>query len=83
MARNFSSARGWQFMDASPLFYRPDGHVTRGQWAGGRPKPVDCLHSCMPGPLDLFARLLLHHLHVNPNPSPSTNLSAVAAPLTP
>lgn len=45
---------GWRFLDMSPLYYRPDGHI-RG------PKD-DCLHYCLPGPVNLFAQLLLHLL---------------------
>lgn len=62
LTRNRSAVLGWEFLDVSPLYYRPDGHVLRGRWVGGRRKPVDCLHSCMPGPLNLFSKLLLHHL---------------------
>jgi hypothetical protein len=40
-----------QYMDMTPLAYRPDGHTTR-----------DCLHYCTPGPLDLFPILVYNKL---------------------
>jgi hypothetical protein len=36
-------------VDLAPLYLRPDAHP------GGN----DCLHMCVPGPLDLFSILLL------------------------
>ena len=54
MARNRSEKLGWHYLDMSPLYLRPDGHI-RG------PKN-DCLHYCLPGPVSLFAQLLLHML---------------------
>jgi hypothetical protein len=36
-----------------PLYYRADAHSGNG----------DCLHYCMPGPLDLAA-MLLHHMFI-------------------
>lgn len=54
-----------KFLDLHPLYYRPDGHVVKGLFPGGRPKPhADCLHSCMPGPLNYFSQALLHALAV-------------------
>lgn len=46
-------------LDVSPLYLRPDSHPGSNSTAGG-----DCLHYCIPGPLDLFSRLLLHELVV-------------------
>ena len=37
-------------VDMSPLYYRQDAHS-------------DCLHYCMPGPVDLYGRLLLQMLY--------------------
>jgi hypothetical protein len=41
---------GLQVIDMSPLYYRQDAHS-------------DCLHYCMPGPVDLFSVLLLNMLY--------------------
>jgi hypothetical protein len=40
-----------QYLDMTPLSYRPDAHSLR-----------DCLHYCTPGPLDLFSILLYNKL---------------------
>jgi len=43
------------FIDMSPLYFRPDSHP---------PKHIDdCLHYCIPGPLDIFPQLLLNMLY--------------------
>jgi len=52
-ARNHSKAFGFEVVDMKPLYLRPDSH----------PGDEDCLHYCMPGPLDLFPVLLLQMLH--------------------
>ena len=44
------------YMDMSPLYLRPDGHH------GSDRHYADCLHYCLPGPLDLFSVQLLHVL---------------------
>jgi hypothetical protein len=44
---------GMKIIDLSPLYYRSDAHP------GGN----DCLHYCMPGPIDLFPILLLQMLY--------------------
>ena len=48
-------------IDMFPLYLRPDAHPGKNavHWVqfGG-----DCLHYCLPGPLDIFATLLLHYL---------------------
>ncbi|KAJ1439328.1 hypothetical protein B484DRAFT_391847 [Ochromonadaceae sp. CCMP2298] len=41
-------------IDMRPLMKRPDAHAY--------PITQDCMHYCIPGPLDLFANLLLHAL---------------------
>jgi hypothetical protein len=51
---NLSVARyGFKILDMSPLYYRADAHTGGG----------DCLHFCMPGPVDLFAILLFQMLY--------------------
>lgn len=44
------SELGMKVIDMSPLYYRQDAHS-------------DCLHYCMPGPVDLFSVLLLNMLY--------------------
>lgn len=41
---------GMKLIDMSPLYYRQDAHS-------------DCLHYCLPGPVDLFSVLLLNMLY--------------------
>jgi len=59
---------GFEFLDMSALYLRPDGHVSalEGARATGdavQPKEkIDCLHYCLPGPLNFFSQLLLHRL---------------------
>lgn len=43
---------GMKVVDMSPLYYRQDAHS-------------DCLHYCLPGPLDLFSVLILNMLYNN------------------
>lgn len=40
-------------LDMSPLYYRIDSHPTNG----------DCLHYCLPGPIDLFSDLMMQMLY--------------------
>ena len=40
------------FLDLSPLYLRPDSHT-----------PAECLHYCMPGPLNIFSRMMLQLLY--------------------
>lgn len=54
VARQRAARLGWRYLDMSPLYLRPDGHI--------RGAKDDCLHYCLPGPINLFARLLLHLL---------------------
>ena len=46
------------YLDLSPLKYRADAHVG----SRGNTLSVDCLHFCLPGPMSLFSRILLHKL---------------------
>lgn len=52
IAKNYSGIMNYTYLDVSPLYLRPDAHP------GGK----DCLHFCVPGPLDLFAVLLMNKL---------------------
>jgi GDSL/SGNH-like Acyl-Esterase family found in Pmr5 and Cas1p len=45
---------GFRVLHVSPLWLRPDAHV--------RGAKDDCLHYCMPGPLNLFSNILLQML---------------------
>jgi hypothetical protein len=49
------SQKGMKIVDMSPLYLRPDGHVFRGNF-------VDCLHYCLPGPVNLFNVLMQNML---------------------
>jgi len=53
LARNFTHNLGMRYIDLSPLYTRSDAHPGSG----------DCLHFCMPGPIDLIAQLLLQSLY--------------------
>jgi hypothetical protein len=59
-AKLFAAEIAMPVMDVSPLYYRPDAHVG---FHTGFKEPLDCLHYCMPGPLDLFAVQLMTMLH--------------------
>lgn len=48
---NISKHLGVKLIDLSPLYLRIDGHPGH-----------DCLHYCMPGPLDLFGTLVYQML---------------------
>ncbi|XP_037454571.1 protein trichome birefringence-like 19 [Triticum dicoccoides] len=52
---------------------RPDGHPSRyGHPPGGSVEGsfvVDCLHWCLPGPIDLWSELLFHMLAAHPQPA--------------
>ena len=52
-ARKNTKRYGFKILDMSPLYYRPDAHV------GGS----DCLHFCLPGPVDIFPIVLLQMLY--------------------
>ena len=43
---------GMKIVDMTMLYSRPDAHPTNG----------DCLHYCLPGPLDIFSVILLQML---------------------
>ena len=53
LSRNVSLEYGFEVLDMSPLYLRPDSH----------PGGTDCLHFCIPGPLNLFSILLLQMLY--------------------
>ncbi|XP_072966133.1 protein YLS7-like [Typha angustifolia] len=71
---NAKSRSKLRFMDIThPFGYRPDGHpgpyrnpdpnkVTK-RGPNGEPPPQDCLHWCMPGPIDTWNELLLEIIH--------------------
>ena len=62
---NHSLLNGLKIIDMHPLYERPDAHVSSS--AGAPPNSTtatktDCLHNCLPGPVDLFAILFLQML---------------------
>jgi hypothetical protein len=54
-SRVFTSELQQPVLHLEPLYYRADAHPVRGN---------DCLHYCIPGPLDIAA-VLLHHMLVS------------------
>ncbi|XP_052205192.1 protein trichome birefringence-like 20 [Diospyros lotus] len=43
-----------------PMLLRPDGHPNQyGHWPHERVRRADCLHWCLPGPVDLWNEILL------------------------
>mmetsp|Transcript_14484 Transcript_14484/g.29348 ORF Transcript_14484/g.29348 Transcript_14484/m.29348 type:complete len:121 (-) Transcript_14484:98-460(-) len=50
-SRNFSRDHNLAVLDVAPIYLRPDAHV-----------PGDCLHFCVPGPVNLGANLLMQML---------------------
>jgi len=51
LSRNYSTIMNYEVIDMSPLYFRADAHPG-----------FDCLHYCVPGPLDLFSILFLNKL---------------------
>ncbi len=51
---NMSVELGFKVLDVSPLYLRPDAHPS--SVPGVAP---DCLHFCLPGPLDIVGNILL------------------------
>ena len=73
MAMQFAADLGMGVIDMSPLYLRPDAHIggttgngyhmlLAGEQRGAAPEKMDCLHYCLPGPVDLFNVLLLQAL---------------------
>ena len=53
ISTKYASSVGAKIVDMSPLYSRPDAH----------PISDDCLHYCLPGPVDMFATLFLQMLY--------------------
>lgn len=81
MAMNFALQEGWDIIDMSPLYLRPDAHIGKlgeykkigvapNEGTGGAAHKLDCLHYCLPGPIDLFSVLLLQNLVESAAPPP-------------
>lgn len=47
---------GIHVLDLRMLYYRSDAHIHSGHHSGN-PKRKDCMHMCLPGPLDIIAPL--------------------------
>jgi hypothetical protein len=58
---NQSLVNGVKILDMSPLYERPDAHPASAAAPNSTIKN-DCLHYCIPGPIDLFATLFLQML---------------------
>lgn len=61
IARNITAKHHFEIIDMYPLKLRADAHPARMAWDVAK-KGGDCLHFCMPGPLDLFSTLMHHML---------------------
>ena len=46
-------------LDMAPLYLRPDAHPSMNKVLMHKLTDYDCLHYCLPGPLDIFAQILL------------------------
>lgn len=45
---------------SEPMSLRPDGHPNRyGHWPHEKTRRPDCLHWCLPGPVDMWNEMLL------------------------
>lgn len=67
LVRNYSKAYNIfdGIIDLEPMLnLRPDAHVGNSKTSNDR-EFIDCLHWCLPGPLNLFPRLLNHMLRAN------------------
>jgi hypothetical protein len=61
-AYNLSSAFAYDVMDMHALKLRPDAHPGQNAMtAHGKIK--DCLHYCLPGPLNIFSQFMMHYLY--------------------
>ncbi len=66
LARWLATAAGATFVDvAAPSARRPDGAMG-GFWPPGSPRQRDCVHSCMPGPVDSWSVMLSNLLRSAP-----------------
>jgi hypothetical protein len=63
LASNHSRTAGIGVIDVSPLYLRGDAHPALNQLLLHKKTDHDCLHFCSPGPLALFAQLMLQMLH--------------------
>lgn len=59
---NMSISHNITVIDMSPLYYRADAHPGKQALARVRNPVVDCLHFCLPGPVDMFSNLALQML---------------------
>jgi hypothetical protein len=65
LSRNMSRSWGLPVIDISMLALRPDGHKGDRMASIGKEEwytKVDCLHWCMPGPMNIFPEILLNKL---------------------
>ena len=63
---NKAKKMNFSILDMSPLYYRADAHpaVLKGSHKlRDGSLQVDCLHNCLPGPMDMSAHLLHQMLH--------------------
>lgn len=77
-AQRLAEDLGVPFLDVAAMSHtRPDAAVGRFGLGHDHPDPlaIDCLHTCHPGPVDEYVRLLMHTIQETPQlrvPSPRT-----------
>jgi len=57
LSKTYAASYDLPVMDLSPLYLRPDAHVFMK-------RIPDCFHYCLPGPLNIFANILLTRMFV-------------------
>ena len=65
---NNAKELGMKIIDMSPLYYRADAHPSVSKLLLHKKTEHDCLHYCIPGPLNLFAVILMNMLQTGEIP---------------
>ena len=52
-------------IDMSQLYLRPDAHTGKKFLLLNKKAAHDCLHYCIPGPVDLFGNIILMQFYTN------------------
>jgi hypothetical protein len=60
--KKYAKELGMPVIDMSPLYYRADAHPSTNHLLIHKAASFDCLHYCLPGPLNLFSILLYNKL---------------------
>ncbi len=59
VSRNMAKIYNTSIIDMSALYQRPDSHPGNNQQG----RPPDCLHYCLPGPLNIFGQFMTLYLN--------------------